>query len=60
MSLFLGWQAMLLNLLFVGVTFALIVLYRSKLGGITGDLLGAMAEIVETVLFVAMCLGGAA
>ncbi|MGD8700880.1 MAG: adenosylcobinamide-GDP ribazoletransferase [Desulfosarcina sp.] len=60
MSLFLGWQALLLNLLFAGVTVALIVLYRSKLGGITGDLLGAMAEIVETVLFVAMCLGGAA
>ena len=58
MSLFLGWHAWLLNLFFAVVTGILIVFYRSKLGGITGDLLGAMAEIVETVLLVVICLGG--
>jgi hypothetical protein len=37
---------------------ALIFIYRKKLGGITGDLLGAMTEINEAVLFLAVCAGG--
>ncbi len=60
LSLLLGWRGILLNLVFAAVTAALIVLYRKKLGGITGDMLGAMAEIMEAVLFLAACAGGGA
>jgi adenosylcobinamide-GDP ribazoletransferase len=58
LSLFLGWRGLLLNLFFVIATTALIRLYRKKLAGITGDLLGAMTEILEAVLFLAVCVGG--
>lgn len=57
LSLLLGWPGILLNMVFVGVIAALIWFYSKKLGGITGDLLGAMAEIVETALFLVVCLG---
>ena len=58
LSLFLGWHAIWLNLFFALTVLALIRLYRRKLGGITGDLLGAMTEIIEAALFLAVCLGG--
>ncbi len=58
LSLFLGWRGLLLNLLFVAATMAMIRLYRKKLAGITGDLLGAMTEILEALLFLALCVGG--
>jgi adenosylcobinamide-GDP ribazoletransferase len=60
LSLLLGWRGLVLNLFFVLATAGLILMYRNKLGGITGDLLGAMTEIVEAVLFLAVCLGGGA
>lgn len=59
LSLFLGWRGLLLNLVFVGVIALLIWFYNKKISGITGDLLGAMAEIVETALFLVVCLGAA-
>jgi adenosylcobinamide-GDP ribazoletransferase len=59
LSLFLGWRGLLLNLVFAAAVTGLILFYRRKIGGITGDLIGAMAEIVEAVLFVAVCTGGA-
>ena len=58
LSLFLGWRGLLLNLVFAAATAALIFIYRKKLGGVTGDLLGAMTEILEAVLFLAVCVGG--
>jgi len=58
LSLFLGWRGFLLNLFFAAVTIAMIWFYRKKLAGITGDLLGAMTEITEAVLFLAVCAGG--
>ncbi len=60
LSLFLGWRGILLNLVFAAVTAALIVWYRKKLGGITGDMLGAMVEIIEAALLLAACTGGGA
>jgi adenosylcobinamide-GDP ribazoletransferase len=57
LSLFLGWRGLLMNLFFVAATAVLIFIYRQKLAGITGDLLGAMVEIIETLLFLAVCLG---
>lgn len=59
LSLLLGWRGIVLNLVFALVTTALILLYRRRLGGITGDLLGAMSEIVEAALFTAVCMGAA-
>jgi adenosylcobinamide-GDP ribazoletransferase len=58
-SLFLGRRWLLVNLVFALGTAGLIHLYRRKLGGITGDLLGAMTEVLEAVLFLAVCVGGA-
>ena len=58
LSLFLGWRGLLLNLFFAVTTTALIFIYRKKLGGITGDMLGAMVEIIEVVLFLAVCARG--
>jgi adenosylcobinamide-GDP ribazoletransferase len=58
LSLFLGWRGLLLNFFFAVATACLIFIYRKKLGGITGDLLGAMTEILEAVLFLALCVGG--
>ncbi|WP_319524715.1 adenosylcobinamide-GDP ribazoletransferase [uncultured Desulfosarcina sp.] len=57
LSLFLGWRGLLLNLVFALGTAGLIILYQRKLGGITGDLLGAMTEVLEAVLFLAVCVG---
>ena len=58
LSLFIGWRGLLLNLSFAAATAVMIFLYRKKLGGITGDMLGAMVEIMEAVLFLAVCVGG--
>ncbi len=58
LSLFLGWRGLLLNLVFAAATAALLLIYHKKLGGITGDLLGAMTEIMEAVLLLAVCVGG--
>ncbi|WP_372679088.1 adenosylcobinamide-GDP ribazoletransferase [Desulfosarcina sp.] len=58
LSLFLGWQGLLLNLFFAAATMAMIWFYRKKLAGITGDLLGAMTEILEALLLLAVCVGG--
>ena len=58
LSLFLGWRGLLLNVVFAVTVVALITCYRKKLGGITGDLLGAMVEILEATLFLVACTGG--
>ena len=59
LSLCVGWPgALILNLVF-GVTIAaLILFYRQRLGGITGDLCGATAEITESTLFLTAALAG--
>ncbi len=58
LALFLGWRGLLLNLFFVAATITMIRLYRKKLAGVTGDLLGAMTEILEAILFLVLCVGG--
>lgn len=57
LSVFLGWSALALLAAFSTVTAVLLAYYRRRLGGVTGDLLGAMAEVVEAVLFVALTVG---
>lgn len=50
LSFLLGWRALVLNLAFVMVTAGLIGFYRKKMGCVTGDMLGAMTEILEAAL----------
>ncbi len=57
-SLFLGWRGIILNLTFALTLTVLLYVYRKKMEGITGDMLGAMVEIVEAALFLALCAGG--
>ncbi len=57
-SLTLGLRGLWLNLCFLLVVFMIITLYKKKLGCITGDLLGAMTETTEALLFLlaAVCV----
>lgn len=50
-SVLLGWKALVVNVIFLGVVVGTIAFYRRKIGCITGDMLGAMIECTETVLF---------
>ena len=58
LSVFLGWTAFWLNLSFVALTAVLIWYYKRRVGCITGDMLGAMAEILESGLFLLVSMGG--
>ncbi|MGB5747447.1 MAG: adenosylcobinamide-GDP ribazoletransferase [Desulfobacterales bacterium] len=59
LSGFLGWAALWLNLGFVALTAVLVWYYKRRVGCITGDMLGAMAEILESGLFLLVSMGGA-
>jgi adenosylcobinamide-GDP ribazoletransferase len=59
LSMLLGWTAFWLNLSFVALTAVLIWYYKRRVGCITGDMLGAMAEILESGLFLLVSIGGA-
>jgi adenosylcobinamide-GDP ribazoletransferase len=58
LSALLGWQAIWLALCFAAVTAGLIRYYKKRLGCITGDMLGAMTEILEAGLFLLVSAGG--
>ncbi len=58
LSLLMGWNALTLNIAFVVVIIVLIGFYRKRIGGVTGDLLGATTEILEAVLFLTVSAGG--
>ena len=58
MSVFLGWTAFWLNVNFVTLTALLIWYYKRRVGCITGDMLGAMAEVLEAGLFLLVSVGG--
>lgn len=51
LSLILGWQAISLNLCFIIGTIIILYYYQRRLGGITGDTLGALCEGLEAFLF---------
>ena len=51
LSLFLGAKGLLLIVVFCVSTFLILWFYKKKMGCITGDMLGAMTEITEAVLF---------
>lgn len=56
LSILAGWRGVLLNALFAVIIAATLSFYRKRIGCITGDMLGAMTEITEALLF----LGAAA
>ncbi len=53
LSVFAGSVMIVLNLFFVLVCGGMILFYKKRMGCITGDMLGAMIEVTETVLFLA-------
>jgi len=57
LSGWLGWQAIWLNLIFAVVTAVIIWYYHRRLGSITGDMLGAMTEILESAMFLLVSIG---
>lgn len=52
-SLFLGYKSLVLNIVFVIALILILGFYKKKLNCITGDMLGALNEITEAVLFLA-------
>ncbi len=58
LSFFLGWRGIWLIFIFVLTTAAIIMFYKKRMGCITGDMLGAMTEITESMLFLLVSIGG--
>lgn len=57
LSLFLGFRGVGLNGMFALAVWAILVFYKRTLGCITGDMLGAMVEVTESVLFLYLTAG---
>jgi len=51
LSVFTGWRFIILNAGFAVVTVLILIFYKKRMGCITGDMLGAMTEVTESVLF---------
>jgi len=51
LSLFLGYKGLVLNILFFMGVAVILLFYKKKMNCITGDMLGAMNEVLEAVLF---------
>ncbi len=51
LSFFLGWRGLWLNALFIALTALILIYYKKRMGCITGDMLGAMTETIEAMLF---------
>lgn len=58
LSLLTGWRAILLNAGFIAIIATLLFYYKKRVGCITGDMLGAMAEVTEAGLFLLVSIGG--
>lgn len=52
LSLFLGLQGLLLNIFFIIIVIIILIYYKIRMNCITGDMLGAMTEITESMLFI--------
>ena len=51
LSFGLGWGWLLINICFFALIGIILMFYRKRLGCITGDMLGAMTEVIEALLF---------
>ena len=58
LSIIIGWNAVILNIAFIITTAAIIGFYKKRIGGVTGDMLGATTEILESFLFLIVSVGG--
>ena len=58
LSFLIGWRGIWLNFIFVFLTITILFFYKKRIGCITGDMLGAMAEILESMLFLLVAAGG--
>lgn len=56
LSLLLGLPCIWLNVSFIAVAWVILYYYKRKINCITGDMLGALAEVEETILFLIACL----
>ena len=56
LSFGLGYEAIWLNLCFMIMVCLVLWFYKRRLGSITGDMLGAMVEIIEAGLFLLMSI----
>ena len=56
-SFLLGFRAILLNGVFIGIVMLVTLYYRKRLGGVTGDMLGALGEVTEAGLFLFAGMG---
>ncbi len=56
LSFFLGVAGIWLNILFLTFTSALLYFFHKRMGCITGDMLGTMTEITESLLFLMMSM----
>ena len=57
LTVFLGWTALVLNGAFFLIVGGMILFYRQRMGCVTGDMLGAMSETIEALLFLIMSIG---
>jgi adenosylcobinamide-GDP ribazoletransferase len=57
-SLLLGWQALWLNLCFILIVSTILFYYKKRIGCITGDMCGAMIELLEAGLFLLVSVSG--
>lgn len=60
LTLFLGWRGLWLIFVFFALVQLILYYYRRRMGCITGDMLGAMTEATEALLFLAAAMMAAA
>ncbi len=58
LSIFLGMKCLVINAVFFGMVAGVIFFYKRLMNCVTGDMLGAMVEVTEAVLFLSMAIGG--
>ena len=56
LSFFLGLQGLWLNTIFIGLTASILMYYKKRIGCVTGDMLGAMTETIEAMLFLLIAI----
>ncbi len=56
-SLLIGSRTILLNCTFFAVVGLVVLYYKKRFGGVTGDMLGALGEVTEAMLFLFLGIG---
>jgi adenosylcobinamide-GDP ribazoletransferase len=57
LSFFLGWSALVINIAFAAIVSILLIYFKRRMGCITGDMLGTMTEVTESLLFLILSAG---